>query len=182
MSNHVYLGKQKSIAWKCSYFDKQTPEIVLRSLFDKYDSDRNGMLTKNELFNLLQDDLGLNDEQCEIYHHLLDENADGLISYKEFSIWLQSGEEFQTISDKTRYYYLQKAVTMFKVYDTDSNLAIDKQEFRKLYEDLGGREYDQFAIDQTMSQLDLDRNGRISFQEFLKWLKWVPMEYFTGST
>ena len=25
-----------------------------------------------------------------------------------------------------------------------------------------------------------DKDGPISFQEFLKWLKWVPIEYFTG--
>ena len=117
------------------------------------------MLNKEELYNLLQDDLGLNEEQCNTYHHLLDKNVDGLVSFKEFALWLQSGQEFKTITDKTRYYYLQQADAIFSSYDTNRNLAIDQQEFRRLYKDLGGvdSEHGEYEI---MYQLDLDKDGR----------------------
>lgn len=158
-----------------SYFDKETPAIALKSLFNKYDLDQNGMLDKYELYKLLQDDLGLDVEQCDIYHHLLDKDADGLISYDEFVTWLHSGERFQTITDKTRYYYLQNAIVMFKRYDIDKNQAIDEKEFQILLHELGGCEQNKGR--ELMLQIDVDKNGRISFYEFMKWLKWVPMEY-----
>ena len=50
-----------------SYFDKSAPEVAIRSLFDHYDTDKNGKLQDNEMQNLLQNDLGLSDEQAEIY-------------------------------------------------------------------------------------------------------------------
>ena len=32
--------------------------------------------------------------------------------------------------------------------------------------------------EQTMKELDLDNDGRISFPELLKWLNWVSVDYF----
>lgn len=166
-NNNVYISSVYS------YFSQEVPEIALRSLFNKYDTDGNGYLDKDELYTLLEDDLGLTQEQCELYHHLLDKNGDGLVSYEEFSVWFHSGENFKAITDKTRYYYLHTAIVMFKKYDEDNNLAIDEKEFHKLYIDLG--QLMNLEEHEAMSQIDVDRNGRISFQEFLKWLNWVPI-------
>lgn len=173
------MSKQKNkkgfLRRHSSYFDKGAPTIALKSLFTKYDTDSDGMLNKDELYHLLQGDLGLDEEQCDIYHHLLDKNADSLISYKEFETWLHSGERFKSIADKTRYYYLKKAIVMFKKYDTDNNLAIDEHEFHELYKDLGGSgKEDEHA---ALEKIDLDHNGRVSFPEFLKWLHWVPLDH-----
>ena len=51
-----------------SYFDKCTPEVAIRSLFDRYDTDKKGKLQDNEMQNLLQNDLALSDEQAEILY------------------------------------------------------------------------------------------------------------------
>ena len=47
--------------------------------------------------------------------------------------------------------------------------------FRKLFADVGG-DPDNFEL--ALSQLDLDGNQRISFEEFLRWLNWVSFDDF----
>ena len=158
-----------------SYFGKETPDVALKSLFYKYDVDGSGRLDKNELYTLLEDDLGLTENQSDIYRHLLDKDADGLISYPEFQSWFHSDEKFRSINDKTRYHYLRRAVSMFKQYDLDDNLAIDPHEFHKLYKELGGSK-DKIKESKALKEMVTDNNGRVSFVEFLKWLNWLSLE------
>ena len=155
-------------------FEKDTPTIVLKSLFSKYDLDQNGHLDKEELYKLLKDDLSMTDEQAETYRHLLDRDGDSLVSFEEFQKWLLSGEKFRTINDKSRYHYLRRAVEMFRQYDTDGNLVIDANEFHRLFKESGGKGNKKEK--DALQELDVDNNGIVSFQEFLKWLHWVPLE------
>ena len=41
-----------------SYFDEDVPDVVLKSLFKKYDKDNSGSLTQMEIRILLEHDLG----------------------------------------------------------------------------------------------------------------------------
>ncbi|KAK3098665.1 hypothetical protein FSP39_021751 [Pinctada imbricata] len=158
-----------------SFFNPNAPDIVLRSLYMKYDIDGNGKLDRNELTSLLKDDLGLTDSQVEAYYLLLDKDGDAKISFDELVSWLKSGERFKNIQDKTRYHRLQKAVKMFKKYDTDGSHSLDREEFKKLFCDCGGKAK---KLDAAFASMDEDGNGKIAFQEFLKWLNWIPMEEF----
>lgn len=121
-----------------SFFDKNVPRIVLKSLFSKYDKDGSGQLNRKELTGLFVDDLGLSKEQAEAYAYLLDKDGNGCVSFDEFITWLQSGERFQNVSDKSRYYRLKKAVELFKTYDRDGSGALDKNEFEQLFLAFGG--------------------------------------------
>ena len=64
---------------------------------------------------------------------------------------------------------------LFRRYDTDNSQALDRKEFCKLFIDVGGKEQN---LDGALKELDRDGNGRISFQEFLRWLNWIPMNDF----
>ena len=163
-----------SVVQATTLFDENAPDIALRSLFSKYDTDLNGYLDKNELYKLLKEDLGMTEEQAEMYHHLLDKDADGQVSFDEFQRWFLSGEKFQSINNRTRYQYLRKAIEMFKKYDVDNNLAIDKKEFKKLFQESGGK--GNKTEKRAMKELDTDKNNKVSFQEFLDWLNWTPLQ------
>ncbi|XP_066916605.1 uncharacterized protein [Clytia hemisphaerica] len=167
-----------SVAQVNSYFDKEAPLIVLKSLFDKYDLDLNGKLDSEEFKILLKDDLGLSLEQYEAYKYLLDQDGDGLISFDEFVIWMKSGDKFKAVSDKARYHYLKKAVDMFKQYDLDRDGSIDSKEFDLLYYDIvpNKEKHTNVLRRKSMFEVDLDHDGRVSFQEFMRWLHWVPLE------
>ena len=158
-----------------SAFDPNTPDIVLKSLFLKYDKDESGKPNHHELSTLFKDDLGFNKEQADTYSLLLDRDGSSNVSFEEFKSWLNSGEKFQNINDKSRYSSLKQAVDLFRRYDTDNSQALDRKEFCKLFIDVGGKEQN---LDGALKELDRDGNGRISFQEFLRWLNWIPMNDF----
>ncbi|XP_052815904.1 uncharacterized protein LOC128242690 [Mya arenaria] len=151
-----------------SYFNENTPDVVLRSLFAKYDADQSGQIGRDELSTLLTTDLGMTDSQAEVYIHLLDKDGSSSVCFDEFKQWLRSDEKLKSINDQARYHVLCKAVEMFKKYDTDESQSISSDEFEELMNDLGAssdRESDFKAIG----------NGKISFPEFLKWLKWLKV-------
>ncbi|XP_064651273.1 squidulin-like [Lineus longissimus] len=158
-----------------SYFDPNTPDIVLKSLFMKYDTDGSGGLGADELKVLLKDDFGLTEDQAKTYALVLDKDGNKNVTFDEFAAWLRSGERFQTIHDKTRYFYLKKAVELFNKFDADGSHTLDHEEFRQV---LASTEAKSVNVEEALKALDSDGNGRISFPEFLKWLNWVPAATF----
>jgi len=158
-----------------SYFGEDTPDIVLKSLFQKYDKDSSGQLSVKELPELLTNDLGLSTEQAEAYTLLLDKDASGSLSFDEFKSWITSGEKLKNI-DSHRFDLMSKAVEMFKRLDADQSGALDRDEFTKLHLEVGGQlQY----LDSALNALDSDNNGKISFVEFMKWLNWIDMSEFS---
>ena len=56
-----------------SYFDENTPDIVLKSLFQKYDKDNSGQLSMKEIPELLRNDFGIlctNNGQNHSYYNI----------------------------------------------------------------------------------------------------------------
>lgn len=156
-----------------SFFDNNTPAIVIRSLFDKYDKSGTGTLDSAELNDLLQKDLGFKKEQAKVYSLLLDKDGDQSISFDEFLAWLRSGERFEVIRDHTTFQTLCKAVELFKTYDKDNNNTLSQDELKLLLDSLGYHEVDAKRF---FEYLDAHKNGKISFWELLKWLNWVQVE------
>ena len=155
-----------------SYFDANTPDVVLKSLFFKYDKDGNETLGRQEVEQLLLTDLGLTSEEAETCMFLVDKDGSGRIGYDEFKAWLNSGEKLKNIEDGPRFAMIRKAVEMFKRYDVDNNGALDREEISKVLVDCCPNIPD---VESAAGYLDTDQNGRISFHEFLKWLNWVEL-------
>ena len=158
-----------------SSFDPNAPDIVLKSLFLKYDTDNSGHLGCNELKTFFKDDLALTEDQAQMYALLLDRDGNANVSFEEFKNWMRSGEYLQSVNDKSRYSVIKQAVDMFKQYDVDGSQALDREEFEKVMLDCGGKPE---IVDSALQVLDCDGNGKISFLEYLKWLNWVPMDQF----
>ena len=158
-----------------SYFDANAPNVVLKSLFLKYDKDGSEKLQAEELRTLFEEDLGLNADAAKAYSLLLDKDGSGEVSFEEFKAWLSSGEKFKNVNDESRLYRLSKAVEMFEKYDVDGGQSLSAEEFQKLHADIGGKPE---KLQEALAALDKDGNGKISFPEYLKWLNWVPMDDF----
>ena len=159
-----------------SYFNANIPDIVVKSLFKKYDTDGSGRLGKKEVLTLLKDDMGLREDQAQAQYMLMDKDGGGDLSFDELCFWLRSGQPgqgFKNIDDSSRYFVIQKAIAEFKKYDNDGNGTIDKEEFKSLMRSLGYSDESQF--DNAMRALDTSGDGKISFPEFLAWLNWLPV-------
>lgn len=171
LNAEYFIGFSLSMAGK-SYFNADVPELVVKSLFLKYDTDGSGRLAKKELLSLLKDDLGMKDDQAQACYMLVDKDGGGDVSFDEFIGWLRSEERFKNIDDSSRFHYIKKAIAEFKKYDKDGNGTIDKGEFKSLMISLGHKDESQY--DNAMKSLDTSGDGKISFSEFLAWLNWLP--------
>ena len=156
-----------------SFFDNNTPTIVIRSLFDKYDKSGSGTLDAAEINDLLQQDLGFKKDQAKVYSLLLDKDGDQSISFEEFLAWLRSGERFEVIHDQRRFQTRCKAVELFKTYDTDNSNSLSQEQLKLLLDSLG---YHGVDAKRFFEYLDKHKNGKISFWELMKWLNWVHVE------
>ena len=72
---------------------------------------------------------------------------------------------------------MQKAVEMFKQYDTNCSGGLDRGEFSRLHADVGGSPQ---GLEVALQALDKDGNNKISFIEFLKWLNWIDVSELWG--
>lgn len=158
-----------------SYFESNTPDVVLKSLFKKYDSDNSGFISTSELPVFLRDDLGLSENEADIYALLVDKDANGKLNFNEFKAWLHNGGKLVNVNDSSRFYMMEKAVEMFQKYDLDKSGAVERDEFTLLLKDIGGKPDN---VDIVLNALDKDGNSKISFYEFLKWLNWVDIGDF----
>ena len=98
-----------------------TPELVLSSIFKKYDEDNSGELDFEE-FSQALDNLGIIDEHAQrALFHLADADNGGTISIDEF-IELVKGHEFDEIlgnNDKLEFVY--QTYRTFQEYDDDGS-------------------------------------------------------------
>ena len=155
-----------------SYFNKNAPTIAIRSLFDKYDTNGNGKLEEAEMQSLLEEDLGLDRERSLLYFLLLDKNGDHDISFEEFNDWLRSEEHFEVLNDKEKFEILAVAFDYFKTFDTDDSDTLDRAQFEQMMKYFGNETVD---MDKAFEKMDKDENGKVSFWEFMVWLKWIPV-------
>ena len=152
-----------------------TPISILRSIFLKYDLDYNGYLDADEMEMLFQEECELSHEQAEACAYLLDQQGENAVSFEDFNDWIKSGDRVRNIKDPSKWSLLKAAIDMFKIYDVDKNRVIDRNEFVRLFVDRGG---DAMNMDTAYNKMDIDRNNKISFGEFLLWLNWVASEDF----
>ena len=155
-----------------SYFNADIPEIVVKSLFKKYDTDGSGRLGKNEMSSMLKDDLGMSPEQARACILMVDKDGCGQVSFDEFFLWLRTSKGFDDVDKKSRFYVIQEAVKLFKKFDKDDSDTIDREEFKELMASLNA--CDESQLDSARQSLDTSGDGKISFSEFLNWLNWLP--------
>ena len=157
-----------------SYFNADVPEIVVKSLFQKYDVDGNGCLGKDEMLTMLRDDLGCKPDQAQACIFMVDKDGSGELSFDEFILWFRSEEGFKNIDNSSRYHTIKKAIELFKQYDKDGNGTIDREEFKELFKQFKQSNADDSQLDSALQALDTSGDGKISFPEFLTWLNWLP--------
>ena len=151
-----------------SYFAADVPEVVLKSLFRKYDTDDSKSLGKREMLKLLKEDLGFEDDRAQACILMVDKDGCGEISFDEFILWIRTEKGFGNIDNNSRFYIIQKAIELFKKYDKDGNDTTDREEFKKLMMSLDVS--DDEKVDNALLALDKGGDGKISFTEFLAWL------------
>lgn len=153
--NYKDASEFKKLALMVIAHKSSTEEIAqLRRAFDQYDSSNDGQITYNEFKEALSK-ADYTEKELESMFSSVDIDGDGVIHYTEF---LAATLEIHGHIEEDR---LAEA---FDRIDSDDTGYISK----KNLETLLGTDYSQERVNELFNSADLDSNGQISFEEFMK--------------
>ena len=64
-------------------------------------------------------------------------------------------------------------VNSFKNYDKDSSETINKEEFKQVLKDMGHSDVTDSYLSEVFSKIDLNKDGVISWEEFLNMMQYI---------
>jgi len=155
----------------------------IRDTFRQVDSDGNGYIDRKELKTVLKrlGNSDISDDELEECYKELDKNGDGKIDFDEFQHWfLRSRAKMTADIDQ-----------IFDKYDRDGDGEVDRSECKQLIKDLQGDIKDanttknggsdntdnneakdlEAEVDEALTVLDKNKDGKISKDEFIDWYK-----------
>jgi hypothetical protein len=59
---------------------------------------------------------------------------------------------------------------VFRRFDADGSGTIEREELREVFRHVDGNDWSEKQLDQLFDELDSDRDGNVSYREFLIWL------------
>ena len=131
-----------------------------RFFFNLFDKDSSGTITTKELGTVMRN-LGQNPSEEELKQLIreVDLNGDGTIDFKEFLCLMVKKMDDSDIDQE-----LQDA---FKFFDGDKDGYITSLELRNGMNNLGD-EYTPEEAEEMIKEGDLDNDGKINYDEFMK--------------
>jgi len=131
----------------------------LKEVFDLFDADGNGSLSREEVANAMHY-LGMNPtaEELEAIFIKVDADLSNTIEFSEFVEWISNQVDMSSE---------QELLEIFKLIDLDGNGSISEDELRYLLDALKLNLSDE-DITALMQQADLDGNGVIDYNEFVQ--------------
>jgi|EP00161_Ancyromonas_sigmoides_P025325 protein phosphatase len=163
-------------------------EGAMRDAFTKYDTNNDGILSHAE-FSAAIRDIGLvltPDEEGRVLS-FVDSDASGGIDFEEFT------QAFSVVDTKTTSRWQHNIIQqvhqflyqnrfqlrrVFSLFDTSNTGSIDAQEFKMGLASLNLLSHQQLSdleVDELMNALDANKDGRISYAEFLEGFQVVDL-------
>jgi len=138
--------------------DEQIAEF--KEAFSLFDKDGDGCITTKELGTVMRS-LGQNPTEAELQDMINEVDADGngTIDFPEF-LNLMARKMKDTDSEEE----LKEA---FRVFDKDQNGFISAAELRHVMTNLGEKLTDE-EVDEMIREADVDGDGQINYEEFVK--------------
>jgi calcium-dependent protein kinase len=152
------------MAWSLSNDER----AAVRAEFIRMDANHRGTITLQELKTVLQDKLSIEDEEINEIFQALDHNNDEEIHYSDFLAAMVN----------TRIVMHEDLLKQtFRKFDTDNSGYITVENLR----DVLGDSFDGAKVDELLAEGDLLRDGRISYSEFVAYLRGTPLETHTDA-
>eukprot|EP00056_Hartaetosiga_gracilis_P019583 m.14963 g.14963 ORF g.14963 m.14963 type:complete len:161 (+) comp7791_c0_seq2:55-537(+) len=153
--------------------------LLSEILFRSHDTDGSGTIDASELQAICYR-LGypMTREEIDASLRVIDKDASGQISYPEFKAWWAQKDRFQALKDERETQedadewaqWLESVTNHFNFFDKDRSGSIDRHEFKGLYENLKAS-YHVGTLEDALHELDENKDGVISLQEYIKWLR-----------
>lgn len=148
------------------------PDVVIKSIFAKYDKDGSKSINPFELGSLLFD-LGFHVPKDKLPDLVSQIDADGTgrVELSDFTKWWHQSAKFAHL-DGQSLDRLSQASSYFRFFDKDRCGSISREEFKIMFADLVKNSLvpKTAVCDDVLKQLDGDHSGTISFNEFMSWM------------
>lgn len=131
-----------------------------KEVFDLFDKDKDGGISTKELGDVMRA-LGTNPTQAELQVMIneVGKNGSGKIEFKEFmELFNQKMKDPDSEED---------LIEAFKIFDKDGNGVISSNELRHVMATLGEK-MSQEEAEELIKEADIDGDGYINYQEFVK--------------
>ena len=142
--------------------DQLTEEQIaeFKEAFSLFDKDGDGTITTKELGTVMRS-LGQNPTEAELADMINEVDADGngTIDFPEF-LTMMARKMKDTDSE-------EEILEAFKVFDKDGNGFISAAELRHIMTNLGEKLTDE-EVDEMIREADVDGDGQINYEEFVK--------------
>ena len=140
------------------------------------DENGDGDISAKEMITLLKSlkrKLNLSEKEIVKLVKESDTNGDGSIDVDEFLNMVENGPKRMVIHKAL----IQRAGVRktFEKYDKDGSGSITRNEFRKIVEDKYQATLMPSQVDALMDQADVDKSGKIEFEEFMKSFAYFPV-------
>merc|ERR1712050_738438 len=145
-------------------------------MFMAMDGNNDGTLSVSELLDgLKKSGVAIPPDLKQMMENI-DTDGSGVIDYSEF---------MAATMDKRRYIQEDVCWQAFKTFDVDGSGNIDKQELMRLLgidtvTNVMQVEYTEKEVDQIMTEVDLNGDGKIDFEEFLAMMRKMPTDKRTS--
>jgi len=118
----------------------------------------------------LVSDLGYHLSDADLHEAVkkLDKSGDKKIQFDEFSAWWNSDDKFKKLhghADK-----LEGWTKSFKDLDKNHSGVLDGDEIHHLHAELSKKGVTDKSLDAFKNEIDTNKNGKISFNEYVDWL------------
>ena len=131
-----------------------------RDAFDMFDRDRDGSITSKELSNVLKNLIrDISDTEIKQIIQEVDIDGNGIIDFDEF-VFMMNRRNKETDAE-------EEVINAFRVFDSDCDGVISSTELRHIMTSLGDKLNDE-EVDEMIRQADIDNNGFINYEEFVR--------------
>nr|XP_051178975.1 calcium-dependent protein kinase 9-like isoform X3 [Lolium perenne] len=153
--------KKKAMRVIAEHLSAEEVEVI-KEMFALMDTERKGRVTLPELkAGLAKVGSKLAEPEMELLMEAADVDGDGYLDYAEF---VAITIHLQRLSND------QHLRTAFLFFDRDSSGYIERGELADALADDSGRA-DDAVLDHVMKEVDTDKDGRVSFEEFVAMMK-----------
>ena len=131
-----------------------------KEAFEIFDKDKDGYITTKELGDIMKN-LGQTPSEAELQDMIneVDIDGNGTIDFKEF-LGLMARKMRDADTE-------EELIEAFKVFDRDGNGFITSHELRNIMNSLG-EGLSPEEIEEMIKEADLDNDGQIDYEEFVK--------------
>ena len=135
-------------------------EKEFKDIFDKYDSNRDGNVTSDELANILKAiNLDVSDEEIKEIIEELELEGNNEINYENFvSIVNRREKDVDTE---------EEVLKAFKFFDKEGNGLININDLKHIMITVS-KNLSEPEIDDMLKEADLDMDGFINYEEFIR--------------